>query len=727
MLVACRLAALCATVLSVAHGAGLSQVGSSGEARKNSEIERAKGVGEKASPKAGARVRRVVIALSSALRKDRSSPGLDHVREVLQMPIEHLGAIVRPVDARAERPPAIAWSEVRAVLTTFRAGDKLAPWVWPWLERVRREQRVRFVHFGHFASLAEDEGRLDAWLRGFGCEYDSAQVDDPVQIEVLRGSDQVLDFEGRQERQRTHGGPRSIDPANKVWVRTRLRKPRPRDRGERTPIVSGAWGGFALTPYAITFGGADYDRRWHIDPFAFFEQALGLRAVPCPDPNVVSGRRAFFFHVDGDGFESISTVRRGEEDRAREDVNCGQVFLEEIVGEYDLPMSLSVIVASLTDTLAPKVATAEMEIARKLFASPKVEVASHAVLHPLNWRRRMTARTPPRTVNWYSGLAAYEHSMVDEVRASIRFIDDWLVPPGKRCRLMFWSGKANPDEAVLRAVRDAACLNLNGGVSRWDVLTNSVGYVRPRGRMVGAEYQVYCGAPNENVYAGFFTTMPGAFWHVDQTLENCGRGRILKPANLYAHFYSAERPARLRTLERLLDKWGYQRDTAPIFASDYVAGVLAARRSCEVRRGPGGTWQLRGFDRCRTLRVEGEERPIDWARSIGILGERWIGSARYFLLAKDEAELVFAERAERAVHVVSANHILRDAERRADGIGLRSQAWSEREVVFGGLPRSGRVLVTVDGDEREMQADAKGQLLLRLPSPGDSRVELRIP
>ena len=97
----------------------------------------------------------------------------------------------------------------------------------------------------------------------------------------------------------------------------------------RTPVVVGAFGGLALRPWTVREGTKAEDRRWHLDPFTFFAQALGTRDLPAPDPTVHFGRRAFLLHVDGDGFESTSTVREG--------VLSARVFTDEIIMIGEIP------------------------------------------------------------------------------------------------------------------------------------------------------------------------------------------------------------------------------------------------------------------------------------------------------------------------------------------------------------------------------------------------------
>lgn len=664
---------------------------------------------------AGQAESRTVLILTTTRQVDRSATQVDLAHALLQMPLNHLGMAVRLHDLREGEPAAGSLDGVRAVITWFRRGDRSAEWLWPWLESARVEHGVRIVHFGDFGPLAEPAGdeteppRLRRWLQRFGLEWQPQEIVDPLRVDVETIDPALCAYEAEPTRDRVHLGPRNAAAGNRAWVTT-VDRDNVTDR--RTPVVVGDWGGIALLPWALRPGGKYDDRRWYIDPFRFFADALGLAGVPAPDPCVLNGRRLFVFHVDGDGFESVSTVRPG--------ALAARVMLEEVVDRYALPMTLSIVVASLTKDLQVVEPTAEMLLARELLNRPHVEPASHAVLHPLNWRRRLTPGSLPHSVVWYDSLANYRHDMVAEVRESIRFIDERLLEPGRKCRVMLWSGVANPGEDVLLETVRLGCANLNGGTYRWDELTDSVGFVEAWGQQVGSAFQVYCGAANENVFDGFFTTMPGAFAHIDRTIENTGRNRILKPANVYAHFYSAERPGRLAALQGLIQRWAFERETAPVFASTYARAVASAQTGCRIER-TGRGWVLREFGDCRTVRIDGETRSIDWQRSRGLLGARAMNGALYVHLAANDAEIVWGASA--TPHVEQADHWLDDVVLAVDSVSLTSASFAARTVVFAGLPPNTDLRLQVDARSTSERSDADGRFKWTAP-PGRSALRI---
>jgi hypothetical protein len=657
-------------------------------------------------------VRRHVVALVEGKRANPDTVNIAH--ELLEMPLNHLGMVVRYHYVGAGPPSEELLEGARAVLTYFNADTEAGDWLWPWLERAVEDHDLRIVHFGEFGPLLEsDPARLTAWLGRFGLDFEDIFYPGPLGVEVSLRDRASCCFEADPRVDAVHTGPRDRSAANTPWVTTRYLLKREQ---LRTPVVTGPWGGLALDPWAVRKGTLDQDRRWYIDPFRFFREALDLEGVPAPHPSVLNGRRMWMLHLDGDGFESLSTVRSGE--------YAARVMLDEVFRRYELPFTVSIIVRGLTENYDVPEPTDRMRLAREILNLPHVEPASHGVLHTLQWQEdRITKKDRGMRLAWYEGLANYEYSTVAEVRKSIRFINERLLADGKRCRVMLWTGFANPYEDAIAASAEQGCWNVNGGVFRWDRWHDSVGFVSPWSRRVGRELQVYAGAANENEFEGFYDTMPGAFAHIDETIRRTGDPRILKPANIYIHFYSAEHPARLKSVHDLIRRWALGAATAPVHASVYARAVTSAVRTAWLLRTEEG-WAFRDFGDCRTVRIDGELREVDWVRSSGLLGARRIGGSLYLHLAAPNAEVVLAHESERRPHVYEANCLLEDAVLEADAVSFTARAFNPRLVILTGFPPHVTVTVSVDGTDRAGRSDADGRVRVELAGPGESRVRV---
>jgi len=666
-----------------------------------------------AAAEEGRPVRRHVIVLVGSPHPDGETEDVAH--QLLELPLNHCGMVVRRHSIDAGPPPAAWLEDTRAVVTHFDTAAKANDWLWPWLEKAVARHKLRVIHFGELTPLEQGGNkRLRRWLAQRGLSYDNRFLRDAARILVRYRSRESCAFEADARSRTAHRGPRNVSRRNRVWVETRDRF-RPDDA--RAPVVTGPWGGLALDPWAVTNGGANQDRRWHIDPFLFFREALGLDGVPAPHPAVLNGRRMWFLHIDGDGFESLSTVRHN--------TYAAEVMLDDVLLRYKLPFTVSIIVRSLTPDYAVEKPTRAMGLARRILNLPRVEPASHGVLHPLRWRRDLKPTDPPRTIMWYDGLENYTYSQLNEVKESVRFVNERLMEGDRRCALMLWTGDTIPREDAIAAAGEVGCLNLNGGEFRWDRWNDSVGFVSPWSRRVGDALQVYAGATNENMFDGFFTTMPGAFAQIDQTIERTGSPRILKPANIYIHFYSAERPPRLRALHKLIRRWALREPTAPVFASTYCRAVLSAVETARTRKIPEG-WLLRDFGDCRTARLDEEPRDVDFTRSRGLLGARRIRNSLYVHLAATDATVVLAADPPPAPHVEEANCLLEMGSLTSEGVTVTATAKNPRLVVFAGFPAHLPLQVLLDGEEQERSADARGRLRIALDEPGTTRIAVRL-
>ena len=653
-------------------------------------------------------VKRYVFALVPGTKPDIHTENPVHL--LLECPLNHLGMLVRYHYIESGPPPKGALDDAAAVLTWFDSATKEPDWLWGWLMNEVARRDLRVIHFGGWGPLAKKPDKLRAWLAPFGLKWQEYFRKGPYGIAVELRDEKLCAFEADPRRRAIHTGPKSIGKRNRVWITTR-------ETGEDGtvchPVVTGSWGAVALNPWAIHTGGDDQDRRWHIDPFVFFREALGLARVPAPHPAVLNGRRMWFLQIDGDGFESLSAIRSGS--------FAAEVTKDEILDRYQLPFTVSVIIRSLSRDLAVEEATPKMKLARAILAMENVEPASHGVLHTLEWQQALRADSAPRTIMWYPKMDNYEYSPVNEVRESIRFINRRLLDGPRRCTVMLWTGQANPLEDAILAASEEGCVNLNGGVFRWDRWHDSLGFVSPWSRRVGKALQVYAGAANENDFDGFFDTMPSAFRHIDQTIQRTGSPRILKPADIYIHFYSAETRARLRSVHTLIKRWALKEPTAPVFASTYARAVMDAVDTARIIRTPDG-WQFIAFGGCRSVRIEDEPRDVDLTRSRGILGTRRIGNRLWIHLAAPDANIVLSDRAPRRPYVEEANCLLEETVLGERGVAVTAVAYNPRLVVFAGLPPRTNVEVRVDGVLRTSPTDKDGRVTVRLPEPGKTRI-----
>ena len=402
----------------------------------------------------------------------------------------------------------------------------------------------------------------------------------------------------------------------------------------------------------------------------------------------------------------------------------GELFHKEIVERFQIPCTLSIIVASLSDRLNPERPSRLMKMARELFALPYVEIASHGVIHPFNWAVDFGDDPDVRKEFAYPGLRGFEYTQVTEVRDSIQFIRRYLCPPDKDCVGMLWTGNCLPPEEAILEVGRQGCWNLNGGTYRWDPSFESVGFVSPLTQRLGEAIQVFAGAANDNEFPGFYDTNPTAFGGVDETIERSGSPRILKPANVYAHFYSVERSPRMYALQELLKRWAVKEPTIPVFASTYVRAVESSLNARIIRTKAG--WSLRDFGACRTIRIDDDPRQVDLRASTGIAGFRRQGSVLHVHLDSANAELALTRDEPAQPYLEEANCQIDSFVRDDQGVKFRTFSFVPRVIVLGGFPPRQAARVRIDGAELFEKADEDGRVTIKMPRGGHNQVEVEV-
>ena len=306
------------------------------------------------------------------------------------------------------------------------------------------------------------------------------------------------------------------------------------------PVFTTDWGGAALDPY-VFFNRPDAVPFWLLDPFAFFAEILDLESWPTPDPSTRDGVRLFYSHIDGDGFRHQSTVKKGQ--------TSAEVVLEEVIEKYPVPFTCSVIESEIRGLIIDQKREDEKrltEIARSIFALPKVEAASHAYTHPFFWdpndkqaqyyAEPFLQLTPPFQVK--------EIDLQREIVGSINYIEENLLPQGKKVKMFLWSGNCRPHPEAVRITRELGIENMNGGDTTISRKHPTLTQVAPRVLPWGGELQVHAANQNENVYRGRWkpyghSDVPfyGGYIHAIESFQKTESPRRLKPVNIYFHFY----------------------------------------------------------------------------------------------------------------------------------------------------------------------------------------------
>ena len=423
-------------------------------------------------------------------------------------------------------------------------------------------------------------------------------------------------------------------------------------------------------------------QQWYVNPFLFLADVFDAAGEPKPDVTTLNGKRIFYSHIDGDGWNNISEIEKYKRKRSL----SAEVVMNEVLKEYsDIPVSVSVIAGEMDVSCYGRKESAD--IARQIFALPNVEPASHTYSHPLEWEYfedndvakeiPLLGMYPEKTAakrglystimgkgspedGWAEYFAAHPEDLAKKtVKADFdsEFYDtprsfacepysvereiidaakivDGLAPAGKKMRLVQWSGDTSPYEEVLRTTREAGYLNINGGDSRYDFEYPSYTSVSPIGIAVGQEHQIYSSNSNENTYTHLWTDRFFGFRYLKATAENTERPKRVQPFNIYFHMYSGQKQASLMALKENFD-FARTQDIIPLMAADFVAVANGFYSTHIVKLGEN-RWRITDRGALGTVRFDhATNLAVDMDASLGVLGYRYFQGSLYVSLNPD--------------------------------------------------------------------------------------------
>lgn len=534
-----------------------------------------------------------------------------------------------------------------------------------WLDGVVGSDRARFERWISdrvlervpLVLVGQPVVRNSELLAAMGVERGGAAPTPPLEV-VTRGPG-ARGFEGRPEARRL-AVPAWRSASDKHDVAFAFRDTENR-RWE--PIAAAPWGGYALAPFVLEALVDDHNR-WRIDPFRFFSEALDRSPFPIPDPTTENGRRILTTHIDGDGFSSRAE-REGTPLAAR-------VVLERVLERFRLPTTVSVIEAELAAADDPPGrGVNELEaLARALYRRDYVEAASHSFSHPYDWRQPGAVDEADAATPAMSALAPadYQLDFEREIDASVDYIEQRLLPPGKRVATFLWSGNANPPPEAVRRVHALGIANFNGGDTAPTERFPSVTELSPHLRPTAGGLQYLAPVTNEIPFTDGWRGPYYGYRRAIEAMHLTGRPRRLKPFGIYYHFYSGTKPA---SLEALVDvhEWVLARAPLALWVSEYVARVRGFHEAT-LARDLDGTWSVRALHGLRTLRLPSALGRPRLASSRNIAGWRNTRVGRYIHLSGDQARLALADdgrAADEQPRLVAANGVLEQWEAAGPG------------------------------------------------------------
>ena len=612
----------------------------------------------------------------------------NNIHRRVELILNHLGLMVELRDVNDPLLDDSAMARYLGVVTWFAGTRMKKPreyllWLTHQMEQGRKVvllggPGVATGALGQGISQAE----LNQMLATLGLRYLGNVTRDSDRIRVERKVPAMVEFERKlPARLEYYEQYKLLDPAGVSYLELR-----------RTDLTDGASDMVSVTPQgglaasSVLTGenrlGNTFVQQWYLDPFRFFTQALGLAQTPRPDFTTLNGSWIFYSHIDGDGLPSITWVDRKS--------MCGDFTRTQVLERYDLPVTVSFVVAGIAPPPLGVGNRHRLEVARKVARLPNVEVGVHGFAHPMNWRARKQALCS-------YDVKGYRMTAEMEITKSAAFIDDNICPPGKRTTIMLWTGWCNPAGDQLAVAYKAGLYNLNGGDPIKNEQYPSYLHLAPVIHKVGKYRQYYTSGPNDYILTEEWKEPYYRWENLIQHFKAVNSPHRMYPMNVYYHFYVVERASALAAMHRIFN-WVLSRQPAGIWASQYVDVVrdFEDMRIEQVGQGESAGWRVLNSGYCRTVRFDRMNRHVDLKRSRGVLGYRRLPKQGALYVHLDESHdhsIFLSSEVSREPYLQRASAYVRSFSATRDKVKLITRGVGRKHITVANLAPGARYMV----------------------------------
>lgn len=713
---------------------------------------------------AGEPVNRRILAIYDSRFEQAADVTLVHSRA--EMPLNHLGYIVDYRDAATNLPDPLTVKDYAAVITWFTYDVSRPSEYMAWARQVSANG-VPFIIFGQIGVPATSRylPSINKLLGPMGITYTSNFVEATNDTTVLVKDSSAIGYE-RPLDAMLPGYPVVRRAAEDAAVLLEVQASE-RERNIRSALVTAGPSGAFIPSGFVLYADASLGRtQWIVNPFVVFRKVLGTATLPVPDTTTVSGRRLYFSHVDGDGWNDDVDIDRYRQPPA----TAAEVMAKELLEPYpELPVTVGLILSDLDSAFGD--AQRATDAARHIFSLPQVEVASHTATAPVTWsffekysraeeQRLMGDTSAPRKSRGWLDTVAGAFG-VFEVPSEIEFnrrvylsgtrplprsylrdpfsleteimgaaaATSELAPQDKPVAIYSWTGDARPFEAALRETRLAGLRNINGGGARFDPDYPSVGYVTPIARQAGAERQIYAVDAPDSAFTNDAKDNPAGYSALKATLAATESPIRLKGVDLYYHAFAAKKVASLKAVRGLLE-WARAAELAPVSASQYAA-IADGFFSMRIERMEPGRWLISTRDGLNTVRFDDlQGQSIDMANSVGVVGSRSYQGSLYVALDPAVSDAIVALRNEAGspdapadltgAQLDQANWVLRNVERESCRVSYSAAGFGAPRISWHEVPQGTYRIEARQADKVVWQTDVtvSGERSLKLAPAG---------
>lgn len=649
-------------------------------------------------------VPRTIIAIYDS--RIESQPMFTLVHRFTEMPLNHLGLKLEYHDVRATLPDLSNRPDVLGIISWFPAGTVLAEDIssdfYRWAIKAL-DQGKKYALLGSPGVLSglpdgnESRKQIEEFFKRLGMHSHNRWTEITYNSQIIYKDPLMVEYE--------HPLHSLFPPYEQIvaedksavsYLKVRNRKETNR---EADLVVVSPHGGYVAAGFAFynqIDERGENNFQWYLNPFRFFSEVFHTDDIPKPDTTTLSGRRIFYSHIDGDGWNGLTEIEKYKKPNWAALVS--EVIYEEILKGYpDIPVTVGIVAADIDKACFGN--DRSIEIARKVLALPNVEPGSHTYTHPFDWNffadytpekeapflanypsppQKMGDGATPAIVHDHPHLdaalhrlkrtilkdpnkatisqeskdylqAGYERprayacqnfSVNLEVDQSVKKINE-LLPEGKAVSVIQWSGNTSPFEAAVEESRNAGLRNINGGDTRFDREYPSYAWVAPIGKPVGNQQQIYASSSNENTYTEMWTDRFYGFRYLKRTLENTETPIRIKPFNIYYHTYTGAKLASLNALKENIE-YARSSDLCPIWASEY-AGIADGFYTTKIETLGNKKWKILNRGALETIRFDNATFDVvDYQHSSGVIGHRHYQGSLYVALDAQENEPVIA-------------------------------------------------------------------------------------
>jgi polysaccharide biosynthesis protein PelA len=603
------------------------------------------------------------------------------VSSYLQFPLEHLGFKVSYYTLSDKFPSDKEMEKYTAIVTWFNdnkmknARDYVT---WITQQLTKGKKLLVFDEFGfhldeNLKVLTEIE--LAPFFSAFQVSYDEKEhINSPLLIEIIKKDSEIVEFERQIKNDLTNFTKINVlDENAEVFLQLKRK-----DKKDMTfdAVFTHSKGGYVASEYTHYLNPIDYQSRWRLNPFKFLAKALNAD-FPKPDVSTINGMRLFYTHVDGDGVRNYS--------RAYETTFPGDLLYSKFLTKYNIPFSISAVLADIF--LADK-ANQEIiiNIFKKIFELPNVELASHGWSHPLVWKkegRKMAYKIPNFT-----------YSPESEIAEAVDYMNRELAPKGKTVKTFFWTGDCEPDYEALKKTYDLGLYNINGGDTRFDTKNPSYTYIAPLYRQVGDLKQFYASNSNENIYTDGWAGPLYGFHNVIQTFERTETPIRVRPIDVYYHFNSMEYKQSIKALKEVYD-WVMKQEVAPVFVTEYLSIVKGFLSTIIYKLGEQH-WLIQNNEALRTMRFDNFSGHVNLIESKGVMGYYPYQKSLYVHLDNGkQSEIILTDEEQSQPYLIKANGLIKDWQVTKDKISFKIKVMNTISLQFANMGKEQTHHITV--------------------------------